>query len=117
MAQVREIVSTGREIESLIYARTDCVLLMDAGGVLFNNVIEESSFIDMVAEKFDVDAASLKRLYKLDDHRLESNKVCVYDFIESCLLKLGVGKLDGEVIRAIDGFYIQSVVRNEEMFS
>lgn len=117
MVNDRESVFSALEIESLMRSRPDCVLLIDAGGVLFNNVIEDSAFIDTVAAEFDVDADALGNLYKDGDARFETNEVCARDFLESCLITLGVDRLDDQALQTIDRIFVASVVPDKEIFS
>jgi putative hydrolase of the HAD superfamily len=112
----REVVTTPLEIEYLMHAHPDCVLLMDAGGVLFNNVIEDSAFMQMVATEFGVDAEQLGLLYKEGDTRFEKNEVDVRDSLKSCLMALGADEPSGEALETIDLIYVKSVTTNEELF-
>ena len=112
----REIITAPLEIECLMHAHPDCVLLMDAGGVLFNNVIEDSAFMPTIAAAFGVDAGQLRQLYKEGDNRFEKNEIDVGDFLKSCLMTLGVDELNDEALETIDRIYVKSVTPNEELF-
>jgi putative hydrolase of the HAD superfamily len=105
------------EIEHWSRAGPDRVLLVDAGGVLFNNVIEDSTFIAGVARAFAVDAAALRRRYEAADERFETDSIGVDEVLRRCLLDLGVAACGPGELRAIDQLYLESVVLNEGLFS
>jgi putative hydrolase of the HAD superfamily len=105
------------EIEQWMHAGSDRILLVDAGGVLFNNVIEDSSFLAKVAGAFNVDTNVLRRLYEAEDERFETNRVGVDDVLRTCLTALGVATLNARDFRAIDRLYLESVQPNVSLFA
>jgi putative hydrolase of the HAD superfamily len=109
--------SVAIEIEHWMRAGSDRVLLVDAGGVLFNNVIEDSSFLAKVAATCNADADMLRRLYEADDERFETNRVGVDDVLRTCLTALGVTTLNARDFRAIDRLYLESVQPNVSLFA
>ncbi|GGR77605.1 hypothetical protein GCM10010269_16090 [Streptomyces humidus] len=56
-------------------------LFVDAGGVLYNNVNEETDFLDRVAERYDVDRARLARRVEEAAPRYESGASHVHEVI------------------------------------
>jgi putative hydrolase of the HAD superfamily len=98
-------------------ARTEPVLLIDAGGVLFDNVIEDSEFIHDVADAFRVDEMQLLAAYNAADASFETNEVCVRDVLRDSVQRLGGARLDATDLRRIDELYAASLVPNHYMFA
>jgi putative hydrolase of the HAD superfamily len=104
-------------IEHWLTSRNEPVLLIDAGGVLFNNVIEDSAFIEDVARTLGVSASQLLVAYAAEDHLFETNRVDVHDVLAGCLQQLGCRALGASDFARIDRLYAMSIVPNVHMFA
>ena len=92
------------------------VLLVDAGGVLFNNVIEDSTFIGDLAAYFDVSRHEMLTAYAAADRAFETNARDVHEVIGEAVRALA-GRAPGPGDFAqIDGLYAAAVVANAPLF-
>lgn len=64
-------------------------LLVDAGGVLFNNVTEDTDFVARLAARHDVDPAALRREIDLRDAQYETDSRHVHDVLADSLRAAG----------------------------
>ncbi|QKW48229.1 HAD family hydrolase [Streptomyces buecherae] len=64
-------------------------LLVDAGGILFNNVTEESGFLAELAARYGADAGRLHREIDLRDAAYETNARSVFDVLADALAAAG----------------------------
>lgn len=64
-------------------------LLVDAGGVLFNNVTEETDFVRSLASHHGADPSLLRREIDRQDYDYEVDARHVYDVLSDCLAKAG----------------------------
>ncbi len=97
-------------IESWLRSRSEPVLLIDAGGVIFNNVIESSPFMLELAVRYRVDVQALRAAYTARDVSFETNLVGVHRVLSDCLEGLGCGPLDPPAFAWIDDQYRASVI-------
>jgi putative hydrolase of the HAD superfamily len=68
------------------------VLLVDAGGVLFNNITEETDFVRGLASRHDVDPSILRREIDRRNSDYEADARHVYDVLGECLAQAGAKK-------------------------
>lgn len=82
-------------------------VLIDAGGVLFNNISEDSPFLARLAQRHGVGADELFQAIEAADHRFETDERHVHDVLAECLRSLGNSTLlDRD---ALDQLYISCV--------
>lgn len=89
-------------------------VLLDAGGVLFNNVDAESGFVTALAERYQVDEEALGTGLVAAAHRYESGAEHVHDVLADVL-----GALSGSVrvdTAWLDRLYLRSVRAHELAF-
>ena len=67
--------------------------------MLFNNVIEETGFLEKVADLHEVDAAALESEYVLRERSFEEGNVTACKVIETIILELGCSNIDSAAIR------------------
>lgn len=84
-------------------------LLADAGGVLFNNITEETSFIRKVAHRHAADAKRLMRGVLSSAHLYESGAVHVHDVLRELLTEAGSPSADAFDRDWVDHTYLDSV--------
>ncbi|OAR23502.1 hypothetical protein A8W25_28825 [Streptomyces sp. ERV7] len=75
------------------------VLLVDAGGILFNNINEETSFIPDIARRYAVDESRLLAAVLSSAHAYESGASHAYDVLRGLLEEAGspfADTFDGE---------------------
>lgn len=92
------------------------LLLVDAGGVLFNNVNEETAFLDRLAARYGADAAALRTVVAARQHEYEADARHAHDVLEECLRAAGwpgTGRLDR---RWTDRLYLRSVRPHAPVF-
>lgn len=66
------------------------MIMLDAGGVLYKNMREDTLFFTHVAEEFNVSSAALAELYKNCEWSFETDLVDVRDVLWNALVRLGV---------------------------
>ncbi|MFH8991305.1 HAD family hydrolase [Streptomyces sp. NPDC017940] len=91
-------------------------LLVDAGGILFNNVTEESGFLPELAERYGADADRLRAELDLRDAAYETNARSVFDVLRDALTAAGAPRstdLDRERITAL---YLAGVRAHRPVF-
>ncbi|ONK15806.1 HAD-IA family hydrolase [Streptomyces sp. MP131-18] len=87
------------------------LVLLDAGGVLFNNISEDSPFFALLARRFAVDEQALRHHYESQDHAFEIGTITGVEAVIGALALLGVA--DGHAHTAeIRGLYADSVRPN-----
>ncbi|AJC52644.1 HAD family hydrolase [Streptomyces sp. 769] len=64
-------------------------ILMDAGGVLFNNVTEETDFLDRLAARHGADTHRLRREIDARDAAYETGRAHVHDVLRDALAAAG----------------------------
>ncbi|MYT29976.1 MULTISPECIES: HAD family hydrolase [unclassified Streptomyces] len=64
-------------------------ILMDAGGVLFNNVTEETDFLDRLATRHGADTHRLRRQIDARDAAYETGHTHVHDVLRDALAAAG----------------------------
>jgi len=105
------------DLEPWMQARAERVLLVDGGGVLFNNVIEDSSFIDEVARTYRVPARELLTAYAARDSSFETDRCGIHEVLEACLCSLGCRPPGRAELERIDALYAASLVPNRALFA
>ena len=105
------------DLEPWLQARAERVLLVDGGGVLFNNVIEDSRFIDEVARDFCVPARELLAAYAAHDTSFEIDRCGVHEVLAACLRSLGCRPPGRAELARIDALYAASLVPNRALFA
>ncbi|WP_051852326.1 HAD family hydrolase [Streptomyces aureocirculatus] len=91
-------------------------LLVDAGGVLFNNVTEESGFLPELAERYGADADRLRAELDRRDAAYETNARGVFDVLTDALAAAGAPEtpdLDRERVTAL---YLAGVRAHRPVF-
>lgn len=105
------------ELEHWFRSREEPVLLIDAGGVLFDNVIENSTFIADAARLLGVGSAELLAEYTSHETEFESNRAGVYQLLANWVQRIRGHDLDMAVRARIDELYLAATVPNTAMFS
>lgn len=89
---------------------------MDAGGVLYNNPIEDSVFLDEVAAHAGVSRASLARCYDERDGEFETGALSVHGVLQGILRELRAPAELTANVAWIDRLYLGNVVAHLEAF-
>lgn len=92
------------------------VVFVDAGGVLFNNVTEETTFIARVAREYGAEPALLRAAVDDRDLEYEVDDRHVHAVLVDCLIAAGAphARLDPDWI---DAQYLASVRANDVVFA
>jgi putative hydrolase of the HAD superfamily len=85
------------------------VILLDAGGVLFENVIEHSPFLTVLARRFGVDEGALRERYEEQDEEFESGRRTGAAAVTFALESLGVSRsaISRSTLLSIYGRHVQ----------
>jgi putative hydrolase of the HAD superfamily len=90
-------------------------VLVDAGGVLFNNVTEDSSFFERVGARYGVGGETIRAAYAAAEPVFERGGATAVDTIEAILSERGIDAGDG--FRAnVEGLYVSCVEPNRAVF-
>lgn len=92
------------------------VLLLDAGGVLFSNVIEESGFLAILARRYDVQVAGLAARIEMRDSEYETGERHVHDVLRDCVAEAGGRNLSDWDPDWLDQLYLACVQAHHETF-
>lgn len=84
-------------------------VLIDAGGVLFNNVTEETSFVSDIARRYAVDPDRLLRGVQASAHLYESGTCHVHEVLRHLLEEAGSPLVDAFDGGWVDRLYAGSV--------
>lgn len=68
------------------------VVLLDAGGVLFDNVTEDSTFVEAVGNRFGVNPDALRQRYLAEEARFETGACAGTEALAVALESLGIGR-------------------------
>ncbi|MER7011818.1 HAD family hydrolase [Saccharopolyspora sp. NPDC000359] len=60
-------------------------MLVDAGGVLFNNISEETDFLALLAQRYHAQLPRLRRALDQHDHDYETDAAHVHQVLMTCL--------------------------------
>ncbi|MGC4761776.1 HAD family hydrolase [Micromonospora sp. DT46] len=92
-------------------------VLLDAGGVLFNNVTEESAFFPLLARRHGASEARMREYVDRHDAEYETDTRHVHDVLADALVAAGALP-DVPIDRAwIDRLYLSSAIRYEDAFA
>jgi putative hydrolase of the HAD superfamily len=88
---------------------------MDAGGLLFNNVTEETEFLPALARRHGADSSELRRQLDRRDSGYETGTRHVHEVLADCLTAAGA-KANGLEQEWADALYLESVRAYEAAF-
>lgn len=97
--------------------RAVTVVMLDAGGVLFNNLREDSAFFSELAGRFDVPLPELLSAYERMERDYEVGRRDVREVIEDALRLAGAPASMVLPRSWLDELYLRCIVANEDVFS
>ena len=107
----------GEEFHDWLRSRSEEAVLIDSGGILFNNVIENSTFIADAADVFNVDSDALRSRYVASDSIFERAEQGVHEVLIKCVYELA-GRWPSDCsLSQVDQLYIARTIADECIFA